>query len=59
MLSCLSFAEPKGCQMSIVKSYPENKIQASIYKAVFEEASKIYHNLPLCYTQNMAVLFRD
>lgn len=53
------FAEPKGRQMPIVKSYPENEIQASIDKAVFKEASKIYHKLPLCYTQNMAVLFRD
>lgn len=29
------------------------------FKAVFEASSKIHHNLPLCYTQNMAVLFRD
>lgn len=53
------FAEPKGHQMPIVKSYPENEIQASVDKAVFKEAPKIYHKLPLCYTQNMAVLFRD
>lgn len=53
------FAEPKGRQMPIVKGYPENEIPASTDKAVFKEASKIYHKLSPCSTQNMAVLFRD
>lgn len=46
MLSYPSSAEPKGRQPSIVKCYPENEIPAGVYKAVLEEASEIYHNLP-------------
>lgn len=61
LLLCPSFADPKGHHMSFIKSYNENTIQASIYNALFLETPKIYLTQPLslCYSQNMAVLFRD